>query len=128
MMNDLKQNYLNILAKKGLNESEFGRMMGVSPQYLYSTFKGNPSVKKLQKIAAALEVEVAELIYQPTPNMVQEAGEAYQVTKPNDDMTLEEYKEAMATQKELIMLQKEKILNLEKELKACQDSNRVYPR
>lgn len=128
-MSDLKRNFDLLKKEKKLTATAVANKMGVSLPALYSYFNGQPQTNNLIKIAEALGVPVDRLIAsEPETNMVQEPSEAYQVTKPNDDMTLEEYKEAMATQKELIMLQKEKILTLEKELKACQDSNRVYPR
>lgn len=60
-------------------------------------------------------------------NTLQEPPVAFEVTKQPTDMNYDDYKEAYATQKELIALQREKIEKLERELKQCQEADRVLP-
>lgn len=50
-----------ICSQKGMTLQSLAKKMGVTYQSLYENLNGNPSLKKLNEIADALGVEVAEL-------------------------------------------------------------------
>ena len=50
-----------ICKEKGLTMQEAASRLGITYQSLYDSIKGNPTLKRLQDIANALDVEVSEL-------------------------------------------------------------------
>ena len=52
-----------ILAEKGISNSQFAQMLGVTPQYTSTIVheRGQVSIKKLAKIADMLDVNIKEL-------------------------------------------------------------------
>lgn len=50
-----------ICKEKGLTMQEVASRLGITYQSLYDSIKGNPTLKRLQDIANALNVEVSEL-------------------------------------------------------------------
>lgn len=50
-----------ICKEKGLTMQEVASRLGITYQSLYDSIKGNPTLKRLQDIANALDVEVSEL-------------------------------------------------------------------
>lgn len=56
-----------ICKEKGLTMQEVASRLGITYQSLYDSIKGNPTLKRLQDIANALDVEVAELFSSSKP-------------------------------------------------------------
>lgn len=50
-----------ICKAQGITIQELAARMGVTYQSLYESIKGNPTLKRLQELAAALGVEVVDL-------------------------------------------------------------------
>ena len=127
-MSGLKERFTQIRKEKKMTATAVSIKMGVSLPALYSYFNGQPHLDNLMNIAKALDVPLMRLIDEPEPtNTLQEPPVAFEVTKQPTDMNYDDYKEADATQKELIALQREKIEKLERELKQCQEADRVLP-
>lgn len=62
-----------ICKEKGLTMQEVASRLGITYQSLYDSIKGNPTLKRLQDIANALNVEVSELF----------ESSKYQITCPH---------------------------------------------
>lgn len=66
--------------------NELANRIGTSPSNLLSSVKGNPTISKLQDIAAALQVSVSELLTQRPEKALGLAiidGVPYQVSRPS---------------------------------------------
>jgi transcriptional regulator with XRE-family HTH domain len=50
-----------ICKEKGITMLDLAKRIGITYQALYSSVAGNPALSTLEKIASALDVEVAEL-------------------------------------------------------------------
>ena len=85
-MTNLEQNLRDISKQKGLTLTDVANRMGTSPSNLLSSIKGNPTISKLEDIAAALQVSVAELLTlrpEKAQGIVLIDGAAYQISKPS---------------------------------------------
>lgn len=58
-----------ICKEKGLTMQEVASRLGITYQSLYDSIKGNPTLKRLQDIANALNVEVSELFESSKPQI-----------------------------------------------------------
>jgi transcriptional regulator with XRE-family HTH domain len=126
---DLKENFDRLKKQKGTSATKVAIKMGVSLPAFYSYFNGQPLMGNLIKMADALGVDVGELTgNKMATNEVHEDRVYYQSSNQNqiDKMNeLDFYRQQNETLKDNAALMKEKILRLERELKACQDGNRV---
>ena len=61
-MANIEQNLREIVKAKGLRLSDIANRMGTTVSNLLSSVKGNPTVLKLEGLADALQVGVAELL------------------------------------------------------------------
>jgi transcriptional regulator with XRE-family HTH domain len=60
-----------ICKERGVTVQELAEnKLGITYQALYESINGNPSLKRLQQIAAALDVEVAELFEKPVSGAI----------------------------------------------------------
>ena len=50
-----------ICSQKGITLQQLAKSLGITYQSLYENLNGNPSLKRLQEIATALDVEIADL-------------------------------------------------------------------
>lgn len=84
-MNNIEQNLRVICKQKGLRISDIADRMGVGQSNLIYSLKGNPTISKLEDVAAALQVSVSELVTM-RPDSAQGIviidGQTYQLTKP----------------------------------------------
>ena len=58
-----------VLKEKGMTQKDLASLMGVAEMSVSKSINGSPNVSTLEKIAAALGVEVAEL-FAPSRNVV----------------------------------------------------------
>ena len=61
-MANVEQNLREIAKAKGLKLSDIADRVGTTVSNMLSSVKGNPTVSKLEDIAAALQVSVSELL------------------------------------------------------------------
>ena len=84
-MANVEQNLREIAKAKGLKLSDIADRVGTTVSNLLSSVKGNPTVSKLEDIAAALQVSVSELLTkrpEAAQGIVIIGGETYQISKP----------------------------------------------
>ena len=84
-MKSIVDNLKDICRQKGLSLTDVANRMGTSPSNLLSSVKGNPTISKLQDIADALQVSVAELLTnrpESALGLVIIDGQTYQLAKP----------------------------------------------
>lgn len=124
---EIKNKIEAILKKKGLKRKDLYPVLGfdlTKPNTINSNNYGMKFTYKkvdvffLEKIANFLEVGIDELTHKNAElsNIVSEDVVLYQKSSEVDF-----YKEQNENLKEINMMQKEKILRLEKDLKACQE-------
>jgi len=85
IMANVEQNLREIAKAKGLKLSDIADRVGTTVSNLLSSVKGNPTVSKLEDIAAALQVSVSELLTkrpEAAQGIVIIGGETYQISKP----------------------------------------------
>lgn len=83
-MKSIEQNLRDICKQKGLTMTDVANRMGTSPSNLLSSVKGNPTISKIQDIAEALQVSVAELLTKRPESalgLVIIDGQTYQLSK-----------------------------------------------
>ncbi len=84
-MVNVESNLKELCKRKGLKMTDIANRIGTSPSNLLSSVKGNPTVSKLEDIADALNVSVAELLTlrpDSSQGLVIIGGETYALTKP----------------------------------------------
>ena len=84
-MKSIETNLKEICRRKGLSLTDVANRMGTSPSNLLSSVKGNPTITKLEDIAEALQVSIAELLTkrpEKALGLVLIDGETYQLSKP----------------------------------------------
>jgi len=84
-MANVEQNLREIAKAKGLKLSDIADRVGTTVSNLLSSVKGNPTVSKLEDIAAALQVSVSELLTkrpEAAQGIVIIGGQTYQISKP----------------------------------------------
>ena len=84
-MANVEQNLREIARAKGLKLSDIADRVGTTVSNLLSSVKGNPTVSKLEDIAAALQVSVSELLTkrpEAAQGIVIIGGQTYQISKP----------------------------------------------
>ena len=84
-MINIEQNLREICKRKGLRISDIADRMGVGQSNLIYSLKGNPTISKLEDVAAALQVNVSELLTmrpESAQGLVVVDGQIYQLTKP----------------------------------------------
>lgn len=78
-----------ICKQKGLSISDIADRLGMDTSNLYSSLKGNPSLKRLQEIAEALNVNVGQLFEGNEPDeftgLITMNGGTYKIAKATDD-------------------------------------------
>ena len=85
-MANIEQNLRELIKAKGLKLSDIADRMGTTVSNLLSSVKGNPTVSKLEDIAAALQVNVSELMTnrpESALGFVIIGGQTYQLSKPS---------------------------------------------
>ena len=85
-MANIEENLRELAKAKGLKLTDIADRMGTTVSNLLSSVKGNPTVSKLEDLADALQVSVAELFtLRPASaqGIVIIGGEAYQISKPS---------------------------------------------
>ena len=85
IMANVEQNLREIAKAKGLKLSDIADRVGTTVSNLLSSVKGNPTVSKLEDIAAALQVSVSELLTkrpEAAQGIVIIGGQTYQISKP----------------------------------------------
>lgn len=85
-MANIEQNLRELIKAKGLKLSDIADRMGTTVSNLLSSVKGNPTVSKLEDIAAALQISVSELLTmrpESAQGIVIIGGHTYQLTKPS---------------------------------------------
>ncbi len=84
-MINIEQNLREICKRKGLKLSDIAERVGAGQSNLITSLKGNPTFSKLEDVAAALQVSVAELLTM-RPDSAQGIaiidGQTYQLSKP----------------------------------------------
>ena len=74
---------------KGLTIADIADRLGTDASNLYSSLKGNPSLKRLQQVAEALNVGVGELFSEREPEIFTGTltidGQTYKVARANSD-------------------------------------------
>ena len=86
IMANIEQNLRELIKSKGLKLSDVADRMGTTVSNLLSSVKGNPTVSKLEDIAAALQVNVSELLtnrLESALGFVIIGGQTYQLSKPS---------------------------------------------
>lgn len=84
-MMTIEQNLREICKRKGLKLSDVAERMGTGQSNLITSIKGNPTLSKLVDVAAALQVDVSELItLRPVKSqgIAFIDGKTYQLTRP----------------------------------------------
>lgn len=84
-MISIEQNLREICKRKGIKLSDIAERMGTGQSNLMTSLKGNPTISKLEAIAAALQINVTELLTMRPVKAQGIAiinGQAYQFTKP----------------------------------------------
>ena len=84
-MKSIETNLKEICRRKGLSLTDVANRMGTSPSNLLSSVKGNPTITKLEDIAEALQVSIAELLTkrpEKALGIVLIDGQTYQLSKP----------------------------------------------
>lgn len=84
-MINIEQNLREICKRKGLKLSDIADRMGAGQSNLITSLKGNPTISKLEDVAAALQVSVAELLTMrpdSAQGLVIIDGQTYQISKP----------------------------------------------
>ena len=84
-MDSIVTNLKEICRRKGLSLTDVANRMGTSPSNLLSSVKGNPTISKLEDIAQALGISVAELLTtrpEASQGLVIIGGETYAISKP----------------------------------------------
>ena len=84
-MANIEQNLREIAKAKGLKLSDIADRVGTTVSNMLSSVKGNPTVSKLEDIAAALQVSVSELLTkrpEAAQGIVIIGGQTYQISKP----------------------------------------------
>ena len=84
-MANVEQNLREIAKAKGLKLSDIADRVGTTVSNMLSSVKGNPTVSKLEDIAAALQVSVSELLTkrpEAAQGIVIIGGQTYQISKP----------------------------------------------
>ena len=84
-MDSIVTNLKEICLRKGLTMSDVAERMGTSPSNLLSSVKGNPTISKLEDIAEALGISVAELLTtrpEASQGLVIIGGETFALSKP----------------------------------------------
>lgn len=84
-MINIEQNLREICKRKGLKLSDIADRMGAGQSNLITSLKGNPTISKLEDVAAALQVSVAELLTMrpdSAQGLVIIDGQTYQLSKP----------------------------------------------
>ena len=85
-MANIEQNLRELVKAKGLKLTDVADRMGTTVSNLLSSVKGNPTVSKLEDIAAALQVGVSELLTmrpEAAQGLVIIGGQTYQISKPS---------------------------------------------
>ena len=85
-MANIEKNLRELIKAKGLKLSDVADRMGTTVSNLLSSVKGNPTVSKLEDIAAALQVNVSELLTnrpESALGFVIIGGQTYQLSKPS---------------------------------------------
>ena len=85
-MANVEQNLREIAKAKGLKLSDIADRVGTTVSNMLSSVKGNPTVSKLEDIAAALQVNVSELLtnrLESALGFVIIGGQTYQLSKPS---------------------------------------------
>ena len=84
-MVSIETNLKEICRRKGLSLTDVANRIGTSPSNLLSSVKGNPTISKLEDIAEALQVSIAELLTnrpEKALGIVLIDGQTYQLSKP----------------------------------------------
>ena len=84
-MANIEQNLREIVKAKGLRLSDIANRMGTTVSNLLTSVKGNPTISKLEGLADALQVGVAELLTgrpEAAQGLVIIDGQIYQISKP----------------------------------------------
>ena len=84
-MANVEQNLREIAKAKGLKLSDIADRVGTTVSNMLSSVKGNPTVSKLEDIAAAMQVSVSELLTkrpEAAQGIVIIGGQTYQISKP----------------------------------------------
>lgn len=87
-MKSIETNLKEICRRKGLSLTDVANRMGTSPSNLLSSVKGNPTITKLEDIAEALQVSIAELLTkrpEKALGLVLIDGQTYQLSKPAEN-------------------------------------------
>lgn len=58
----------DLIKQKGMTMQQFAEMLGVTRDTLTRNINGNPTLETLERIANALEVDIAELFVRNTPD------------------------------------------------------------
>ena len=88
-MANIEQNLRELVKAKGLKLTDIADRMGTTVSNLLSSVKGNPTVSKLEDIAAALQVSVSELLTkrpESAQGLVIIGGQTYQISKPSNSV------------------------------------------
>ena len=87
-MDSIVTNLKEICRRKGLSLTDVANRMGTSPSNLLSSVKGNPTITKLEDIAEALQVSIAELLTkrpEKALGLVLIDDQTYQLSKPAEN-------------------------------------------
>lgn len=82
---NIEQNLREICKRKGLKLSDIAERMSTGQSNLITSIKGNPTISKLEDVATALQVSVAELLTmrpEAAAGVVILDGQTYQISKP----------------------------------------------
>lgn len=60
----IKDNLKKILQSKGMTQIQLAKKLGISPETLSRTIGGNPTLKSLNEISQAIDIEVSRLFGQ----------------------------------------------------------------
>lgn len=139
---DLRDRFKEIRKEKKipglLTEIQVADALGMKQNNFNKQLKTGTNLSLFRKICDLFEIKMEDLFPAKqtkieNSNLVSEPSSEYQKT-PLSNQTqldimseLQFYKEQNQLLKENNTMQKEKILRLEAELKACQESNRVHP-
>lgn len=85
-MINIEQNLREICKRKGLKLSDIADRIGTGQSNLITSLKGNPTISKLEAVAAALQVSLAELLTmrpEKAQGVVMIDGQVYQVSRPS---------------------------------------------
>lgn len=79
----------DLIKQKGMTMQQFAEMLGVTRDTLTRNINGNPTLETLERIANALEVDIAELFVRNTPDsgvngFVKVKGTLYEVHSFSD--------------------------------------------